>query len=185
MRAKNVSQMMAWLEQEHPQWVTFFALAVFAGVRPDRDDGEMRKLANAIREHGMQPYIRAGTLYISAAIAKDGRARTVPLSKNLRAWLAQYPVTPESLLAGDREEYAMIRAKWMIPHDGLRHTSMSACATLHGIAEAVKRHGNSEKVSLDHYISLFTPREAKAFYAILPRPAAKVEPKTEAPGQAA
>lgn len=148
--------------------MTFFALAVFAGVRPDRDDGEMWKLSRAIEEHGLKTYFRAGKLHLSAKIAKDGRARTIPLPANLVKWLELYPVTPKALLGGNRAEYARIRARWKIPHDGLRHTSMSACAALHGITVAVARHGNSERICVDHYLDLFEPDQAVAFYGIMP-----------------
>ena len=164
----TVRDMMLWLELEHPSWVTFFALATFAGVRPDCQDGEMFKLATAIARDGLRSYFRAGVLHISAPISKDGRARQVPLPRNLQQWLVNYPVTPESLLAGSRSEYAAIRAEWQIPHDGLRHTSMSACAALHGIATAVSRHGNSERVCLDHYLNLYEAKEAEDFYSIMP-----------------
>jgi hypothetical protein len=77
------------------------------------------------------------------------------------------------LRGGTRTDYAEIRAKWKIPHDGLRHTSISACAALHGITEAAVRHGNSEKVCRDNYLSLFSVQDAHAFYDIRPQ---KTEP---------
>lgn len=141
---------------------------MFAGVRPDREKGELGKLADAIERDGRRPYFRANTLHITAAISKDGRPRTIPLPGNLLAWLERYPVTPDALRGGNANEYAAIRAKWAVPHDGLRHTSVSACAALHGITEAVVRHGNSERICLDNYMDLMTKDEAADFYSIMP-----------------
>jgi hypothetical protein len=168
---QRVEAMMAWIEENYPHWVTFFALAVFAGVRPDRDDGEFFKLSEAIREDGVEKYFISGgrLLRLTPQITKDGRQRTIQLSANLTQWLERYPVTPQSLLGGTRAEYAAIRAKWKIPHDGLRHTSVSACTALHGITQSVVWHGHSERVCKDHYLDLYTKEDATAFYSILPK----------------
>lgn len=160
--------LMHWLERDKPHWVTIFALALFAGIRPDRDDGEMAKLADAVRRGEAIKIFRGDSMFLTADMTKDGRPRRVPLPDNLRSWLQQYPATEESLRGGTRSEYASIRAKWKIPHDGLRHTSISACAALHGVTEAAMRHGNSEKICRDHYLSLFSEDEATSFFQIQP-----------------
>jgi hypothetical protein len=43
-----------------------------------------------------------------------------------------------------------------------------ACAVIHGIVAAVKRHGNSDRVALEHYISEMPEEEARDFYSIRP-----------------
>lgn len=168
MSVEQVKGFLAWLEIAHPKWVIAFAIAVFAGVRPDRNKGEMGKLATAIERDGLNAYFRSDTLRITKEISKDGRPRTIPLPSNLLSWIQRYPVTPEALRGGNANEYAAIRARWSIPHDGLRHTSMSASAALHGITEAVVRHGNSERICLDHYMNLMTKEAAAEFYSIRP-----------------
>jgi hypothetical protein len=160
--------MMLWLERTKPHWVTCFALAVFGGVRPDRDDGEMGKLADAIERDGAGRYFRGKSLYLTPEITKDGRPRRIPISDNLQRWLDLYPATPAALRGGSRAEYAEIRKKWAIPHDGLRHTSISASAALHTITETAVRHGNSEKICRDSYLDLFSEPDAQIFYAIGP-----------------
>jgi hypothetical protein len=89
-------------------------------------------------------------------------------------------VTPNSLLGGNRAEYAQIRKKWNIPHDGLRHTSISACTSLHGFTEATLRHGNSEKIIRDHYLDRYDVDETQAFYSILPMKVAAPAPSKSA-----
>jgi hypothetical protein len=128
-------ELMAYLEAEQPHWVTFFATTLFAGLRPD---GEMTKLAEAIRRDGLHVYLRGATIYISAEIAKDGRERFVPLPENLSRWYAAYPPSADSMHPGHSDEYAAIRRRFKIPHDGLRHSSATACAVLHGVVTSTK-----------------------------------------------
>jgi hypothetical protein len=156
---------MGHLEANFSHWVVFFAVTLFAGLRPE---GEMAKLADAIDRDGVGRYLRAGTFYLTAKIAKDRRARAVPLPHNLLEWLNRYPLTPEALRGGTRDEYARIRATFDLPHDGLRHTSVSAAVSIHGVSEAAFHHGTSERVIRAHYLSLMPRAEADAFYAILP-----------------
>lgn len=170
LSCETARDLMRWLETEMPHWVTYFTLALFAGIRPDRDDGEMGKLADAVAKFGADKYFRGNCLFLTADITKDGRPRRIPLPENLKVWLAAYPPDERSLRAGKRAEYAKIRAKWKIPHDGLRHTSISACAALHGITEAAVRHGNSEKICRDNYLALFPRAEAEEFFGIRPNP---------------
>ncbi len=171
----SARDLMNWLESEMPHWVTCFALALFAGIRPDRDDGEMYKLGDAIKKDGVDRYFRGDSLHLTAKITKDGRPRRVPLPDNLKAWMAAYPICERSFEPGNRAEYAKIRARWKIPHDGLRHTSISAWAALHGITEASVRHGNSEKICRDNYLALFSRTEAEEFYKIGPAKTAEAQ----------
>jgi hypothetical protein len=158
-------ELLEYLQANRPQWVTFFAVALFAGLRPD---GEVAKLADAIERDGIDRYLRGGTFYLTARITKDRRARPVPLPHNLLEWLAKYPLTPEALRAGSRDEYAAIRSRFGLPHDGLRHTSISAWVSVHGVSEAAYHHGTSERVIRVHYLSLMKRNEADAFYSIRP-----------------
>ena len=178
LSVKDTGDLMHWLEREKPHWVTTHALGFFAGIRPDREDGEMNKIADAVRRGKGARVFRGNSIFLTKFMTKDGRARRVPLTGNLLEWLQKYPPTEENLRGGTRAEYAAIRAKWKIPHDGLRHTSISACAALHGIAEATVRHGNSEKVCRDNYLDLFSVDDAKAFYEI--RPAGSPSPAGDA-----
>jgi hypothetical protein len=158
-------ELMAYLESERPHWVTFFMTTLFLGVRPDQ---EMTRLSEAIDRDGIETYVLGDSLYISAEIAKDGRKRFVPFPDNVKIWLARYPLSADSIRPGSRDEYAAIRRRFQIPHDGLRHTSVTACTVLHGIVTATKRHGNSSIIANDHYLSEMSLDEAQAFYSILP-----------------
>lgn len=61
------------------EWCVFFALALFAGVRPDMANGEMSKLAAAVGRDGPEKYFCNGVVHITAEMAKDKRARQTRL----------------------------------------------------------------------------------------------------------
>jgi hypothetical protein len=158
-------ELMAYIESEKPHLVTFFVTTLLLGVRPE---GEMTKLADAIDKDGIETYHRGDRLFISADVAKDGRDRFVPYPDNVKAWLRLYPLSSDSVRPGRRTEYAEIRRRFEIPHDGLRHTSVTACTVLHGLLAATKRHGNGSIIANDHYLAEMSREEAEAFYSILP-----------------
>jgi hypothetical protein len=57
----------------------------------------------------------------------------------------------------------------ILPHDGLRHTAISAFVSCHGsFADAAMQFGNSESMIRTHYFNRMTKAEAEAFYAIIP-----------------
>jgi len=76
LTVEKTRDLLEYLQANNPQWVTFFAVALFAGLRPE---GEVTKLADAIERDGVDRYLRGGTLYLTAKITKDRRARPVPL----------------------------------------------------------------------------------------------------------
>jgi hypothetical protein len=82
---------------------------------------------------------------------------------------ALLPARPIPGHAGDWPTYAAIREKFKIPHDGLRHTAISAFVSCHGsFADAAMQFGNSESMIRTHYFNRMTKTEAEAFYAIVP-----------------
>jgi tetrahydromethanopterin S-methyltransferase subunit H len=72
-----------------------------------------------------------------------------------------------SLKVIDRQ-YAAIRKKFSIPHDGLRHTFISAFATLHGQDKAATEAGNTVDIIRKHYFNLMSEADAAAFWEIFP-----------------
>lgn len=163
--------LMRHLEKNHPEWCLFFAVALFMGVRPDMTNGEMAKLADAVRRDGAKKYLCNGVLHITAEIAKDKRPRQTRIPPNVAAWIERYPVSDDALCPGSWVTYGKIREKFKIPHDGLRHTAISAHVSMHGsFAEAAHEFGNSEQMIRTHYFNRMTKEEARALYAITPTP---------------
>jgi hypothetical protein len=169
LSVETCRDLMAFLETEHPEWVCFFAVALFAGVRPDMTDGEMAKFARKVAAEGAEKFYRGGKFHFAADMTKDGRARRTSVSPNLAAWIEKYPLSAAGLNPANYYRYGQIRARFKIPHDGLRHTGYSAFVAKTGsIAEATLEFGNSEGVARDHYLDMMTKAEAGDFYAIWP-----------------
>ena len=173
LEVETARELMAYLEQEHPQWCLFFALTLFLGIRPDMAHGEIAKLAQAIGRDGAEKYFSNGVLHITGEIAKDRRTRQIQLPDNVVHWRKKYPATAQSICPADWPTYQSIRERFKIPHDGLRHTAISAHVSLHGsFADAAAQFGNSEAMIRTHYFNQMSKTEAERFYAILPSPSA-------------
>ncbi len=169
MEIANCRATMAWLQKEAPEWCTMIALAMFAGIRPYLRGGEIHKLAAAVGSEGLETYLREEYLHVSAAIAKDRRARSTRIQPNLAAWLKKYPPTSQSICPGDYDELRPIRERFEIGHDFLRHTCISAFVAKFGsIALAATEFGTSETVIRTHYLNRMSVAEAEEFYAIFP-----------------
>ena len=68
----------------------FFALTFFSGLRKE----EASRLTVAQVREGL----KSGSIYLTASMTKTNRNRCVPLSQNLRVWLARYLPPDGSLL---------------------------------------------------------------------------------------
>lgn len=101
---------------------------------------------------------------------KDGSGRQTTVHENLTQWLQKYPPTKQSICPGDYDAYGLIRKKFAIPHDGLRHTVISAHVAKYGsFALTAQEFGNSETIIKEHYNRRMSPEDAQAFYQIFPK----------------
>jgi hypothetical protein len=131
--------------------------------------GEISKLAGCVARDGVAKYFCNGVLHISAEIAKDKRSRQTAIPPNAQAWFAAHPITPQSICPANWDSYQAIRHRFKIPHDGLRHTAISAFVSLKGsFAEAASQFGNSESIIRTHYFNRMSKDEAGEFYSVLP-----------------
>lgn len=180
LEIETVRELMTWIESEKPAWCTFFTLALFLGIRPDMTDGEIAKLATVIGRDGVNRYYCNGVFHVTGEVAKDKRHRQVVVPANVAEWVRRYPLTPASICPGDWDDYQTIRERFKIPHDGLRHTAISAHVSMHGsFAEAAAQFGNSETVIRTHYFNRMSREEAEAFYAVGPKKCGDETPPRE------
>ncbi len=177
--------------------VPYFALGLFAAIRPD----EARKLR-------WEDFIwrcedgEPSTVIIDAATAKTSRRRSVELPENCVAWIkpyakesgplvpyrdedhfrkvfdtvrarANFKIDPKHLKLLDPElgkiSYKEGREKWIA--DGLRHTGITYRLEVVGdIGRVALWSGNSIKVINDHYRDIVRGgrKQVEEFYAILP-----------------
>ncbi len=154
--------------------VPYFALALFAGIRPG-PDGELRKLAvhahrdKPCREAGGRPLIdlERGVITITADIAKTRRKRVLTVQPNLDRWLKAYGV--EILPDRHRAGIDKIRKKFALGHDVLRHSFISYhVAAFRSKGDTALQAGTSEAIIDAHYLNLPTQPEGVAFFGIVP-----------------
>jgi site-specific recombinase XerD len=139
----------------------YFALALFAGIRPG---GELEKLA----ENAELIDLENKVIRITAEISKVGKPRQVKIRPNLRKWLDRFPgdIIPVN---ADRDLKA-VRKKFKLSHDVCRHTFISMhIGAFKSFADAAIESGNSEAIIRDHYLNTSSLSAAKQFWKIEPK----------------
>ncbi len=161
--------------------VPWVAVAAFAGLR----DAEIGRLT------WDKVDLAAGYVRVDAAIAKTSSRRLVPVSANLRAWLAPhaqksgpirgakcnaYPLLQAARLAAvealkKANEPATNLESW--PHNALRHSFASyRMALVTNAAQVAEECGHSVQVMKTHYRELVTKTDADKWFAVMPVAAA-------------
>ena len=142
------------------QYCRYFALGLFAGIRP----GEIKRLAKQPELIDMEGKV----IRITAAISKTGKPRQINIRPNLLKWLSRFDGS--ILPAGSDRELKVIRKKFQLSHDVLRHTFISAhVMAFDSFAGAAIESGNSESIIRDHYLNAIPKSQAEAFWEIKPK----------------
>jgi integrase len=179
LSADEVRQLMEHLEEfEGGRWVPYFALCLFAGIRPGVPHGEISKLAcEAVN-------LDSGVIIVSAEVSKVREPRKVAIQPNLAAWLRAYPLNEFRLVVGNFQQRCVaLREKFHLTHDVLRHTFISMfVAKFRSIGEAALQAGNSESIIRKHYLDLKSKEEAEQFWGILPQRTATAAEVTQFTG---
>lgn len=179
--AAAAAQFMHWLEgyrgraNKGGSWwgqagcmVPYYALALFAGVRPDWKDGEMAKLRP---EHIRMD---TGVILIEPDVSKVNEKRAIKIQPNLRMWLERYPLSKYPVIPFGRNRfddvYAAVRKQWDLPYDVMRHTFISmTVGAFRSVGDAALQAGNSEAIIRRHYLDLKSVEEADRFWRIVPQ----------------
>jgi integrase len=175
LSAQQAAALMAYVETYRGgTLVPYFALCLFAGIRPCLVTGEILKLR--------PQHIRldTGVIHIEPEVSKVRMKRNVTIQPNLAAWLSAYPLDRFPIIIQSMVKHrAKIAVKFGLSHDIMRHTFISMfVAKYRSMGEAALQAGNSESIIRKHYLDLKTPAEAEQFFAILPQhaPAAATMP---------
>lgn len=150
---------------EGGRWIPYFALCLFAGIRPGVPDGEITK----IRPDDVN--LETGIISISADVSKVREPRRITIQPNLAAWLRAYPLSKFPIVVGNfKKRREKFRDRFNLSHDVLRHTFISMfVAQFRSIGEASIQAGNSESIIRRHYLDLKSTEEGAAFFAITPK----------------
>ncbi|MDA1066348.1 MAG: hypothetical protein O3C43_07580 [Verrucomicrobia bacterium] len=142
--------------------VKCFALAYFAGIRPD---GEMKRLAARSSE---LINLKTGVIKIPANVSKTKESRQVNISPNLRKWLVAFDAAPVIPTNFDRL-MKQARAHYGLQHDETRHSFISYHVGLfRSVGDVALQAGNSESIVKKHYLNLHPKEEAEHFFSIVP-----------------
>ncbi len=178
LSAEEAKDFMHWLEsyrgkqnKDGSYWgkpgcmVLYFALTLFAGIRPDWKDGEIRKL--------QQKDIRldTGVILIEPEVSKVNEKRSITIQPNLKTWLEKYPLDDYPIIPKRfRDMWVHVRKEQKLPHDVMRHTFISMLVgVFRSVGDASLQAGNSEAVIRKHYLNLNTEAEAKEFWLVTPK----------------
>lgn len=148
--------------------VPFFALCLFAGIRPGVPEGEISRLTPEMID------LEKGEINITAEVSKVSEPRTTTIQPNLAAWLRAFPLKRTAIPLGDfNKRRQAIWRRLGLTQDVMRHTYISMfVAKFRSIGEAAIQAGNSEAIIRRHYLNLKSKDEAEKFFNITPRPIA-------------
>lgn len=151
--------------------VPYFALCLFAGIRPGVPLGEISRLKPDMID------LDGGVINVPAEVSKVREKRKTMIQPNLAAWLRAYPLKDSAVMVGDFKRRRQKFSKQLgLSQDVMRHTFISMfVAKYRSIGEAAIQAGNSEAIIRKHYLDLKTTAEADAFFGIRPKRHAQVE----------
>jgi integrase len=137
----------------------YLAIGAFAGLRT----AELQRL------DWSEIDLDRGFITVAASKAKTRRRRLVPISDNLKSWLAPIRQALGPICVHACAQHA-VRVKcegFSWARNGLRHSFISyRLAILHDTARVALEAGNSTQVIFSHYRELVTPEEAKAWFEV-------------------
>jgi integrase len=169
LTVKQARDLMTFLEgYQSGKFVPYYALCLFAGIRPGVPNGEIKKLKpDAVN-------LETGIIHISSEVSKTREPRRVNIQPNLAAWLRAYPLNKFPIVVGNfQKKRAKFSKQFGLSHDVMRHTFISMfVAKFRSIGEAAIQAGNSEAIIRRHYLDLKSNEEAEGFWSILPKRAA-------------
>jgi integrase len=166
LSAMQAQELMAYVEQYRGgSLVPYFALCLFAGIRPCLRTGEILKL----RPGHVQ--LDTGVIHIEPEVSKVSMKRNVTIQPNLAAWLRTYPLDRCPIIVPALQKHrAKIAKLFGLSHDIMRHTFISMfVGKFRSMGEAALQAGNSETIIRKHYLDLKTAAEAEQFFGILPQ----------------
>lgn len=158
------SHVVALLHNSNPAILPYFAIAAFAGIRPE----ELQKMEwSDVRW-------KQGIIRVRAEISKVGASRNVHIEPNLAEWLQEYRSSDGLICPPNwRKLFRQTRidarvGEW--PADCLRHSFGTYWLEKHRNAPALALEmGNSVEVIMRHYYKVLDePDDAERFWKITP-----------------
>ena len=164
------------LKAARPELVPFIAIGAFAGLR----HAEIKRL------DWQEIDLERGFIEVKGAKAKTRQRRLVPISENLKAWLAPHhqesglviPFVHSSkqlmwLVDDANKSTTETPLRWK--RNGLRHSFISyRVAEVQSADKVALEVGNSPQMIFKHYRELVRPEDAKIWFSLMPENATNV-----------
>jgi len=181
-RPEEMARLMAYAEAA---LVPFIAIGGFAGLR----HAEIQRLDWA------EVRLDDGFIEVKASKAKTASRRLVPITENLKAWLAplRKPTGPvceyanvtkqllwlsEAVNEGWQKENPPGAFTWK--HNALRHSFISyRVAGIQNVAQVALEAGNSPRMVFSNYRELVRPADAEKWFGITPASVAEIRDRAE------
>jgi len=178
MNADTAARLMAYVEtysggprtKQPPGFLApYFALCLFAGLRPSVPDGEACKLGLQTNP-GRFIDQELGVIRITPEVAKTNSVRQVTIQPNLAEWFVRYPLAKFPIVRQNAKRWiTAVRMKFALGDDVLRHTFISMhVAKFKSLGTAALEAGNSETMIRRHYLNLVSEADANKFWSIKP-----------------
>jgi integrase len=171
------SELAALIEAAPDGFKPLLALQAFAGIRS----------AELTRLDWSNVKLAKGHIEVAANQAKTAARRLVPITDNLRQWLAPHALATGKVWPHGRpyfhETQARIAAdaKLTWKHNALRHSFVSyRVAAIQNVAQVALEAGNSPQMIFSNYREIVTSAEAVQWFAIAPQSPANVVPLSQA-----
>jgi len=159
----DVKRLLYTAAEQFPVMVPYLALGYFAGLRPENElTGLDWRDVN----------LEDGWIRVTPATAKKRRQRYVDVSGNLKAWLAEHAKSDGKIFFSRRYlRKAREAAGITWGHDVMRHSYASYHVAAHQDAAktaAQLGHAGDVSVLFNHYRNLVLPKDAQAYWKIMP-----------------
>lgn len=190
----EVEAVLRAAERVAPEYVPAVALLFFAGLRPAELVGKYENEGRALPGLDWRSVDRDGQIVVEAQTVKTRQRRTVPMEKNLLAWIDAYapgerkgPVV-RNPTAWTKARNAIVEASGVaLPKDVARH----CYATYHfgkyadrARLEANMGHVQGSGVLEGNYKSMVTAKEAARYWGLMPTTATEGGKKKRARARA-
>jgi integrase len=156
-------QAEAFLRAVDPDFIPFFALSAFSGLRREE----------IIRLDWSEVKLDRGLIDLPYTKSKNRRRKLIEIPANLRSWLASRTQERGSVMPRKKLQLAFERAAkasgiapW--PQNALRHSFCSYAVALRGFEWTAAQADHSVKMLRDHYWETTTRADAERYFAIRP-----------------
>ena len=165
------AEMAKLLQHAEDDLIPFLAIGAFAGLRT----------AEILRLDWSEVDLAGGHIEVKASKAKTASRRLVPISPNLKQWLAPRHqeigkvVVVEQVGAKLKKLTAKESVGFKWKHNALRHSFISyRVAQVQNVAQVALEAGNSPQIIFSNYRELVKPADAVKWFAIGPETPANV-----------